>query len=181
MTPVKSNLEGLSRTTIVEALEEAQRLSLAGNYKEALACVDSVLRRSPHDVEALRFKGNIIELAVFADELDTGPDFVRSPEMLKARECYEQALTFEPTHTGVLADLGTHWKNLGNDGKAIEFFEKVIALLPDTPDPNSDNDSFVEALEGEIEILQRQGDVAGTQRLLHRLNMLEPPNPKGAE
>lgn len=159
-----------------EALENARKLSIAGDYLGALARIETVLAKNPHEVEALRLKGNVIELRVFERELNSGEAFVRSPEVLKARACYEQALLLQPEHIGVLADLGTHWKNLGNNNKALEFFDKVIALLPVAPNVEFDSDPIVEALEGKIEILEEQGDTEGAQRVQQQLRLLESPN-----
>lgn len=140
-----------------ETLEDAQRFAITGDYFGALASIDSVLEQEPNNVEVLRFKANVIELKVFDCELNENNKFVHSPEILKARACYEKALLLESNNPGVLADLGTHWNNMGNTDKAMYFFDRVIALLPDLPEPNSSNDDFAEALEGKIEILLTQG------------------------
>lgn len=156
-----------------ETLEDAQRLAIAGDYFGALAHIDSVLQREPNNVEALRFKGNVIELKVFDSELNENNKFVRSPEILKARACYEKVLLLEPNNPGVLADLGTHWNNLGNTDKAMYFFDRAIALLPDVPESNSSSDDFVEALEGKIEILLVLGeDENEITRLRQQLNAI---------
>jgi tetratricopeptide (TPR) repeat protein len=156
-----------------ETLEEAQRLAITGDYLGAIALINSVLKREPNNVEALRFKGNVIELKVFHSELNENNKFVRSPEILKARVCYEKALLLEPNNPGVLADLGTHWNNLGNTDKAICFFDRVIALLPDLPELSSSGDDFMEALEGKIEILLARGEeVDEVTRLQQQLNAI---------
>jgi len=156
-----------------ETLKHAQRLAITGDYLGALARIDSVLKREPKNVEALRFKGNVIELKVFDCELNENNEFVRSPEILKARVCYEQALLLEPNNPGVLADLGTHWNNLGNTDKAMYFFDKVIALLSGLQGLNSTSDDFVEALEGKIEILLERGDTAEAMQLQQQLQLLQ--------
>lgn len=157
-----------------EILENAQRLAITGDYIGALARIDSVLKREPNNVEALRFKGNVIELKVFDSELNENNKFVRSSEMLKARICYEQALLLVPDNPGVLADLGTHWNNLGNADKAMYFFNRVIALISGLPELSSSCDDFVEALEGKIEILLEKGDTAEVKELQQQLRLLHP-------
>jgi tetratricopeptide (TPR) repeat protein len=146
-------------------LNNARMLSIAGDYIEALHLIDSMLRLNPFNVEALRMKGNIIELKVFDSELNYDFEFVNSPEILKARTCYEQALLYEPSHTGILADLGTHWMNLGNSDKALYYFDKVMELLSDHSKLGDCRDDFTEALEGKIEILQQRGDIEGAVEL----------------
>lgn len=160
---------------MIAALEHAQRLAMTGHYGEALACLDALLQKMPHHVDALRLKGNIIELEAFADELNGKGDFAHSPEVVKARVCYEQALALQPAHIGILTDLGTHWKNLGDHEQAMDFFEKVIAQLSDTTSLATDHDSFEEALEGKIDILQQQGNEAGVQELQQLLSTLASP------
>lgn len=173
MPPIEPNSGPLPDTDIVAALENAQRLAMIGLYDEAQACLDALLQKIPHHVDTLRLMGNIIELEAFAEELDGNGDFVHSPEVAKARACYEQALAWQPNHIGILADLGTHWKNLGNHEQAMAFFEKVIAQLSNTANPATDHDGFEEALEGKIEILQQQGNLAEAQRMQHLLETLE--------
>ena len=173
MPQTKPNLAPSSSNDIVVALENAQRLAMIGQYGEAQACLDALLQKIPHHVDTLRLMGNIIELEAFPEELDGKGDFVHSPEVAKARECYEQALALQPNHIGILADLGTHWKNLGNHDQAMAFFEKVIAQLSDTANLATENGSFEEALEGKIEILQQQGNLAEAQRMQHLLETLE--------
>ena len=175
MPQTKPKLAPSSGNDIVAALENAQRLAMIGHYGKAQACLDALLRKYPNHVDTLRLKGNIIELEAFADELDGKGDFVHSPEVAKARACYEQALALQPNHIGILADMGTHWKNLGNHEQALAFFDNVIAQLSDTASLSTDHDSFEEALEGKIEILQQQGDLAGAQHMQHLLDTLESP------
>lgn len=158
----------------IKYLEDARKLSIAGDYSEALACIEVVLNQNSNKVEALRLKGNIIELKVFRDELNSNYDFVRSPEILKARACYEQALRLQPNHAGVLVDLGTHWKNLGNFDKALPYFDRVIALQASLSEFNSERDDLVEALQEKIDILEQRGEVVGTQQLKQLLDSLDP-------
>lgn len=174
MPPIEPSSAPLPDTDIVAALQNAQRLAMIGQYGEAQACLDALLQKIPHHVDTLRLMGNIIELEAFADELDEKGDFVHSPKVTKARACYEEALALQPNHIGILADLGTHWNNLGDHDQAIEFYEKVIAQLSNTADPATDHDSLVEALEGKIEILQQQGELAEAQRMQQLLDTLEP-------
>jgi tetratricopeptide (TPR) repeat protein len=135
-----------------DILENAKRLALSGNYRLALTLIESVIERKPHHVEALRFKGNVIELQGFACKLgDNNYDFINSSEIKIAGHCYEQALLLAPEHTGVLVDLGNYWKNLGNTDKAIYFFDKVIELLSNFDTKNED---FIEAIESKREIQQ---------------------------
>ncbi len=140
----------------IQTLEEAKSLSISGLYREALALIEPLLVQNPRDVDALRLKGNILELQVLETEAEMqGKKHVTSVAFRKARACYEQILLIEPNHLGAMTDLGSHWHSLGEDSKALRYFDRVIAF------PHActlHRDEFIEAVEGKIEILREQGD-----------------------
>ncbi len=55
-------------TDRIRALEEARSLALSGRYDAALRAVDKLLLRDCSDLDALRLKGNVLDLQV-SDEL----------------------------------------------------------------------------------------------------------------
>lgn len=142
-------------------LQRAQKPAISGDYPHAFACLEKILSQTPDHIETLRFKGNILELKAFHDQLNKNINLGNCPEMMQARTCYEHALAHAPNHPGLLADLGTHWKNLGNADKAMDYLDRTLAqVLPQIPPPSHDselNDIALEALEEKIEILHAQG------------------------
>ncbi len=123
----------------------------------ALSRIQSVLSRHPNHIEALIFKGNALELQALDREQGRTSGPLRSPEMTKARVCYEKALLIQSDNLTVLADLGDHWSYLGNSEKALKYYDQVIRMSGPTGDERA-VDAFVQALEGKIEILEARGD-----------------------
>lgn len=154
----------------LKTLEEAKALCLAGEYREALALTATLLLENPRDVDSLRLKGNILELQVLEREANQEVKHTYSPEFGKARACYEQILLIEPDHPGALTDLGSHWKNLGDTSKALDYFDRMLALHRDQKHEN--RDELIEAMEGKIEILKQQGDIESARRLIEELKII---------
>lgn len=147
--------------TLTDALASAR----SGDYMVALSRIQSVLSRRPNHLEALIFKGNVLELQALDREQDMASSGVlRSPEMRKARVCYEKALLLQPNNLTVLADLGDHWRYLDNSEKAVKYYDQVIKMGGLTGDERA-VDAFVQALEGKIEILEARGDKDDAQTL----------------
>ncbi len=140
-----------------DTLIDALGLARSGEYMVALSRIESVLSRRPNYAEALMFKGNAIELKILDMETDRISGPVRSPEMKKARVCYEKALLLQPNNVMILADLGTHYRYIGNDEEAIKYYDKVIKMGNQADDVQAAY-SYVEALEGKIRILEERGE-----------------------
>ena len=102
---------------------------MSGQYGEALAALEKVVGRQPEDVEALRLKGNILELKVLDRAQYRSENLLRSRDWLAARKCYESILSVDPENTLALIDLGDHYRNMGASTKALEYYEVAIALL----------------------------------------------------
>jgi tetratricopeptide (TPR) repeat protein len=154
-------------------LERAKFLSLSGAYEEALAIVNDVLLIQPQDIEALRLKGNIIELKVLSREVSSGGLYVQSAEFTIARQCYERILMLEPSNVMALVDLGSHWKNLGEYLKAQEFYDRATNLLKAGYYTLSRKDEMKEVLEGQIEISRHLGYGDKAKALEQELQALE--------
>jgi len=139
-------------------LEEAKSDALAGRWKEALRIVDSVLLTSPNDLDALRLKGNVIELEIFDEERESRQKFVQSGRIQEAADCYEKILAIEPSNLLALVDLGTHWKNRGVFQRALSYYERALALLKAGAYGQSWDDEMEEMMNGQIEIARELGD-----------------------
>lgn len=88
-------------------LKQAQKFAISGDYQNAFACLEKILSQNPDHIETLHFKGNVLELKAFDDQLNKNINLADSPEMQEARACYEQSLALAPNHPGILTDLGT--------------------------------------------------------------------------
>jgi tetratricopeptide (TPR) repeat protein len=118
------------QSRISSDIEDARMASLSGDYQAALEIIDVVLEKFPLDIEALRLKGNTIELKVLA-EMTPVSTSVRAVEIAAARDCYEKILEQEPNDLQALRDLADHVKNFGRRADAIVRFRELIDLLRD--------------------------------------------------
>jgi tetratricopeptide (TPR) repeat protein len=110
-------------------LEEIRDTAISGRYVEALASLDVIMERQPKHVEALRLKGNVLELKALDRAQYESKKLLRSRDFVAARKCYETILLLDPENTLALIDLGDHFRNLGASEKALEYYESAISLL----------------------------------------------------
>lgn len=121
----------------IQVLEEARSLSLDGRYEEALLMVDRLLRVAADDVDALRLRGNVLELHALDRHERSNKRLMSSDEYVEARRCYERILTLEPHNTMALMDLGDHYKNLSAFDRALEYYAQVATALANKHDSDS--------------------------------------------
>jgi tetratricopeptide (TPR) repeat protein len=112
----------------IDKLEEAKMAALSGDYETALRVVDLILNRFPDDIDALRLKGNAIELWISA-EFDAIPTVQSNVQLSLARACYEKILTIDPRNTLALKDLADHLKDLGEKTEALILYKELIDIL----------------------------------------------------
>jgi tetratricopeptide (TPR) repeat protein len=112
----------------IDDLESAQMDVLSGDYEGALRTIALILEKYPDDLDALRLKGNTIELKVFA-QMEPVSMAVRSMELAGARMCYEKILTKTPDDILTLKDLADHEKNFGRKSDALAQYQKLIDIL----------------------------------------------------
>lgn len=151
-----------------ETLSEALAYARSGEYMQARALIESVLEHDPHHVEALIFKGNVIELEMLGRAQGSALFLSRSAGMKKARVCYEKALLLQPNNLTVLADIGDHWRYMDDQDQALKYYDRVVRLGGLTGDER-DVDAFVQAVEEKIRILEARGNLDEAQRLRQRL------------
>jgi tetratricopeptide (TPR) repeat protein len=144
-------------------LEAAKSEALAGRRQEALRIVNSILVGAPDTLDALRFKGNVIELDVFDEERNSSEKFVRSDRIQEAATCYERILAIDPSNVLALVDLGTHWKNRGDFHKALDYFDRALLLLKGGSFGQSWQDEFDEAMNGKNEIARELHEASDKQ------------------
>lgn len=117
------------RSKRINTLESARRLSLGGSYEAALQEIDQLLETGRADLEALRLKGNILELKALDANEQSSKKLMTSADYLEARKCYEEILVKDPSNTMALTDLGDHFKNLGAYDKAFDYYAQAWNFL----------------------------------------------------
>lgn len=139
-----------------QVLEKALGNATAGDYIVSLAAIEDVLAQHPDQCAILHIKGAVLELKAL-DETGAEVNLLRaSLDMKKARICYEKALLLEPGSVIALADMGTHWMHLGDHERARKYYARAIELGEGTSD-EIEYDSYLEAVESMIEILEAEG------------------------
>ncbi|WP_211444613.1 tetratricopeptide repeat protein [Collimonas humicola] len=112
----------------ISKLEEAKMAALSGDYEAALRIVDLILNQFPDDIDALRLKGNTIELWISA-EFDEIPTTQSNIQLSLARACYEKILSIDSKNTLALKDLADHLKDRGEKKEALILYEELISIL----------------------------------------------------
>lgn len=117
------------KTTHVQFLESIRSEAVSGGYEKALIDLNRFLEENPTEVEALRLKGNILELRALDGAQYHSKKLLRLPDYMHAQECYEKILDIDERNTLALIDLGDHYKNLGANDKAISYLARATSLL----------------------------------------------------
>lgn len=96
---------------------------------------NKIIILEPNNGEALTFKGDILyKLDRVADVIkyyDMALALDSMGEYLKAIECYDTVLVFDPNDDYVLGSKGETLCNLCRFQDAIRYFEKSLAINPD--------------------------------------------------
>jgi len=87
-----------------------------GDYKGAVECFDVVLQYEPDNGGALNSKGIALQ---WLNDLDG------------AEACYLQILESDPDNTLALNNMGAIMRSHAQPEKAIEYFDKALAVVPD--------------------------------------------------
>lgn len=111
-----------------ETLEKVRMLSLTGEYSEALQIINTLLVDLPLNIQALRLKGNIIELWLFS-----GYETFSAKELesyfATARECYEKILAIDKDNSYAMKDLADNLKEIGANTEAKKLYLQLIGCL----------------------------------------------------
>jgi tetratricopeptide (TPR) repeat protein len=132
-------------------------MSLDGRHEDALGIVEGILKQNPGDLEAVRLKGNILDLWTLQRAEYSPRKLLRYAEFQDARRCYESILLQDATNILALIDLGDHFKYLRAFDKAMDYYDRALALLRDGESRFSWPDEVNEAFEGKIDIELSKG------------------------
>lgn len=155
----------MTQQTRIEQLESIRDLATEGSYDEAIRRISRFLRGAPHDLEAIRLKGNMLELKALDRAQYHCKKLLRSEEYLEARRCYERILKVDEGNTLALIDLGDHFANLGAHDKAGSYYEAALTLLRQGESRTSWRDEVAEAFDRYIDLCNETGRVHDKQRL----------------
>ena len=113
----------------VERRGDAWELGLQGSYDAALDILNELLSQDPNSIVSLRMKGNLLELKALDMTEKTAKKLSSSTDYLAARRCYDQILQLDPSNLAARLDLGDHFKNLGANDRALEYYAAAAAEL----------------------------------------------------
>jgi tetratricopeptide (TPR) repeat protein len=130
-------------------IEEARRQSLIGDYSGALNLINQYLNDNPENTSALLLKGNILELAVYAEVDDEELSYEDCHRLAEAKLCYELIIQKNPTHLDALMDLGKLYSDAKKYEESLFFLHKALKQL----ESNDITDSG-KAIEVRVEIFE---------------------------
>jgi tetratricopeptide (TPR) repeat protein len=144
---------------------DAWELGLNGDYDAALGILEELLDEAPADVVSLRMKGNLLELKVLDLLEHSAKKLSSSAEYLAARRCYERILELDPRNVTARIDLGDHYKNLGANDKALEYYREAASALQRTPNGSTWKQDVRDLLE-RVTQLAKHDRLAGEAKSL---------------
>ena len=142
----------------IKLLEKAKALAvLHRKYNESIEIVDYLLRHRSNDIDALRLKGNILDLQALDLMQDQSVDSTDIQNLDHARTCYEKILTLDPENVVALIDMGDYWKHRENYEVASEYYNRAIELLKRGHFYSSFESECEEAFRSKAELLKYIG------------------------
>lgn len=152
-------------------LEHARSLALEQNYDEALSLVEAMLSVASDDLDALRLKGNILDLEI-SDENQFLTNEEKSGKLEAAKKCYERVLALSPHNVLALIDLADYWKHQGEFDQSLSYYDRAIDLLKHNHAYLALRDELEEAFEGKFDLLyqfNREAEAAECREEARRL------------
>lgn len=120
MTPAAPRQGAMSLEMIRGMLAAAHQSLEQGRYSEAIAAYKAILDRDPRNVEAITHLGIVAGMAGHTDT---------------ALQAFDKALAVDPSYAHALWDKGLLLLQVKKDyRRAIEAFERFIALVPGSSD-----------------------------------------------
>ena len=143
------------KTKRINLLEKAKYLAtIQGQYDDAISIVNKLLCINNEDIDALRLKGNILELRSFAiKQKNCTNDILDDPKIY-----YYKILQLDSDNTLALIDLGDYWQVKGKLELVLKFYNKAIDLLKKGHFYLSHKDEIEEAYWGKSEVLMKMNE-----------------------
>jgi tetratricopeptide (TPR) repeat protein len=137
----------------IKTLSEAKNMAfLEKDYDSSISILDEWLNSNKDDVDALRLKGNILDLKAL-DLMQDGIEDISLFEL--ARNCYEKILIIKPNSPLAYVDLAEYWLRNGCAKEALTLCNKSIELLENGYSSVCMNDEIEEAYNCKIDILNK--------------------------
>ena len=137
------------KSKIAEALAHGS----SRNYRAAYAILDEALAKWPGHVDALRTKGNILDMEAFLEiSEDEDPD-PADPRFAEASRLYEEALRQDPNDTLTLVDAAESRARNGDVESSMSAFEHAIHLLKEPSIDIDAVDELVNAHRSRLHVL----------------------------
>lgn len=140
-----------------QKLERAKELALDGSFESALEIIDDLLGDNHLDVDALRLKGNVLDLEV-VHQTTLLNNAEKADKIELAKQCYEEALNISPNNVLALVDIADFWREQQQYDKALQYYDQALELLQHGQAYLSLEDELEEALSGKLETLRILGD-----------------------
>ncbi len=138
------------RAHLLEPLERASGLFVAGEYAKAVPLLERILREDPHNLDATL-------------RLATAHSFLRHDA--QALAAFERARQLAPESPDVRAYLALHYARGREWRRALPMLEQVLEQSPDR----------LPALEALAALREREGRAEDALALHHRIAALRPP------
>lgn len=135
-------------TAIVNQLDQARMMGLSGDIESALQLLENVLEALPGNIDALRLKGNLMELRILAEMGSAPLDKIRG-ELSTIRGCYHAILSVKPNDSKTMKDLADHEKNFGDQATAMTLYKGLIGYLKNAAANGEQVNEELEEAQGE--------------------------------
>lgn len=153
----KRTAKGLSKKQRMMLLEKARYMAtITGQYSEAIEVVNTLFAVNGEDIDALKLKGNILDLSALGLIKDNMLREGRQ-QFEEARTYYEQILKLDTNNIPALVDMGDYWRRSEKPEMALAYYGKAINLLKQGFYYISRNDEIEEAFYAKSELLRAIG------------------------
>lgn len=130
-------------------------LTLSGDYQGAIEIVSRILKLEPLNIEALRLRGNALELSVLG-EMRPVPAEDRIRDLDMALASYEMILKISPKDTLAIKDLADHYNNFRDKRFALDLYSKLVGVLREQEEKGHDVQEELRDAIQELEILKKE-------------------------
>ena len=128
-----------------DILEKAKFISLLEKkYKEAIKLLDHFLVKHRNDLDALRLKGNILDLKGLDSSVGLKETEIESC-FTEALKCYYAILFIDNQNANAMIDIGDYWERKNDCQEALRWYNLAIDALEKV-----NNNSVLEELDETI-------------------------------
>ncbi len=154
----------MSKAQRIKLLEKAKYLAtIKKQYDKALEITNDLLAFNGSDIDALRLKGNILDL----EQLDLNQNDSRRKSARRyeeARKCYENILGLDRNNPLAYIDLGDYWKRKGENGLAMKHYNRAISSLKKGHFHVCAEEEMEEALSAKADLIQSVSKSGGKRK-----------------